>query len=141
MKETTRLENEEHERPWDRKQKEHGFEIDQLKERARLEYEEMVKEQGMKQEREISQLKETTRLEKEEQERQWERKQKEYEFEIGQLKERARLEYAEMEKLRKDNEQLKRLGEEERLKWKGKWSQELEQHNNMGCVASPQGEM
>jgi len=52
------------------------------------------------------------------------RKQKEHEFEIDQLKERARLEYAEMEKLRKDNELLKRLVEEERLKWKGKWSQE-----------------
>ena len=43
-----------------------------------------------------------------------------------------------MEKLLKDDEQLKRLGEEERLKWKGKWSQEVEQHNNMGCVTSPQ---
>ena len=93
------------------------------------------------QEREINRLRETTRLEKEEQERQWERKQKEHEFEIDQLKKRARLEYAEMEKLWKDNEQLKRLREEERLKWKGKWSQEVEQHNNMGCVTSPQGVM
>ena len=33
------------------------------------------------------------------------------------------LEYAEMEKLRKDNEQLKRLREAERLKWERKWSQ------------------
>ena len=46
-----------------------------------------------------------------------------------------------MEKLWKDNEQLKRLGEEERLEWKRKWSQEVEQHNNMGCVTSPQGVM
>ena len=46
-----------------------------------------------------------------------------------------------MEKLRKDNEQLKRLREEERLKWEGKWSQEVEQHNNVGCVKSPQGVM
>ena len=58
-----------------------------------MEYEEIVKEQRMKQEREINQLKETTRLEKEEQERQWDRKQKEHEFEIEQLKEKARLEY------------------------------------------------
>ena len=67
--------------------------------------------------------------------------QKEYEFEIDQIKKRARLEYAEIEKLRKDNEQLKRLGEEERLKWKGKWSQEVGQHNNVGGVTSPQGGM
>ena len=46
-----------------------------------------------------------------------------------------------MEKLRKENEQLKRLGEEERLEWKRKWSQEVEQHNIMGCVTSPQGVM
>ena len=46
-----------------------------------------------------------------------------------------------MEKLRKDNEQLKRLREEERLKWKRKWSQEVGQHNNVGCVPSPQGGM
>ena len=38
---------------------------------------------------------------------------KKNEFETDQLKERARLEYTEMEKLRKDNEQLKRLREEE----------------------------
>ena len=48
----------------------------------------------------------------------------ENEFEIDQLKKRARWEYTEMEKLRKDNEQLKRLREEERLEWKRKWSQE-----------------
>ena len=65
------------------------------------------------QEREINRLRETTRLEKEEQERRWNRKQKENELETDQLKERARLEYTEMEKLRKDNEQLKRLREEE----------------------------
>ena len=81
------------------------------------------------------------RLENEEHERWWSRKQKQYEFEIGQLMESAKLESTEMEKLRKDNEQLKRLGEEERLKWEGKWSQEVEQHNNMGCVTSPQGVM
>ena len=85
--------------------------------------ERVVKEQRMKQEREINQLKETMRLEKEEQERRWSRKQKQYEFEIDQLKERAKLESTEMEKLWKDNEQLKRLGEEERLEWKRKWSQ------------------
>ena len=49
-----RLEKEEQERLWAKKQK----------------------EQGMKQEREISQLKETMRLENEEQERQWDKKQK-----------------------------------------------------------------
>ena len=65
-----RLEKEDQERQWDRKQKEHGFEIEQLKEKARLEYEEIVEEQRMKQEKEISQLKETMRLEKEEQDRQ-----------------------------------------------------------------------
>ena len=41
LKETMRLENEEHERQWDKKQK----------------------EQGMKQEKEINKLKEATRLE------------------------------------------------------------------------------
>ena len=46
------------------------------------------------------------------------------EFEINQLKERAKLESTEMEKIRKDNEQLRGLREEERLKWEGKWSQE-----------------
>ena len=66
LRETMGLEKEEQDRQWERKQKEHEFEVDQLKERARLEYVEMVKEQGMKQEREINQLKETTRLEKEE---------------------------------------------------------------------------
>ena len=34
------------------------------------------------------------------------------------------MESTEMENLRKDNEQLKGLREEERLKWEGKWSQE-----------------
>ena len=37
----------------------------------------------------------------------------ENEFETDQLKKRAKLESTEMEKLRKDNEQLKRLGKEE----------------------------
>ncbi len=106
-----------------------------------MEYAEIVKEQRTKQEKDINQLKETMRLENEEHERRWDRKQKENEFETDQLKKRARWEYTEMEKLRKDNEQLKRLGEEERLKWKRKWSQEVEQHNNMGCVTSPQGVM
>ena len=119
MKETRRWEKEEQERQWDKKQK----------------------ERGMKQEKEINKMKETMRLENEEHERRWDRKQKENEFEVDQLKERAKLEYAEVEKLRKDNEQLKRLGEEERLKWKGKWSQEVEQHNHVGCVTSPQGGM
>ena len=40
-----------------------------------------------------------------------------------------------MEKLRRENEQLKKLREEERLKR----SQEIEQHNDRGCVTSPQG--
>ena len=57
--------------------------------------------------------KETMRLEKEEREEQWERKQKQYEFEINQLEEMAKMESTEMEKLRKDNEQLKGLREEE----------------------------
>ena len=66
-----------------------------------MEYEEIVKEQRMKQEREISQLKETTRLENEEQERQWDKKQKEQgmkqEREINQLREMMRLEKEEQE--------------------------------------------
>uniref|UniRef100_A0A8C4NG29 Uncharacterized protein n=1 Tax=Eptatretus burgeri TaxID=7764 RepID=A0A8C4NG29_EPTBU len=136
LKEVTRLEKEEHERLWERKQK--GQE--QLKEKASLEYAEMLEEQRMKQEREINKLKETTTLENEEHDRR-DRKQKENEFETDQLKERARLEYTEMEKLRKDNEQLKSFREEERLKWEGKWSQEVEQHNNMGCLTSPRGVM
>ena len=88
-----------------------------------LKYAEIVKERRMKQEKEIGQLKETMRLENEEHERRWGRKQKQYEFEINQLEERAKLESTEMEKLRKDNEQLRGLREEERLKWEGKWSQ------------------
>ena len=67
------------------KKKEHEFEVDQLKEKARLEYEEIEKEQRTKQEKELSQLKETMRLETEKHEEQWERKQKLYEFEINQL--------------------------------------------------------
>ena len=63
----------------------------------------------MRQEKEIGQLKETMRLENEKHEEQWERKQKRYEFEINQLEERAKLESTEMEKLRKENEQLKKL--------------------------------
>ena len=42
-----------------------------------------------------------------------------------------------MEKLRKVNEELKKFGEEERLKR----SQEVEQHNEVGCVTAPQGIM
>ena len=109
------------------------------KRKSKVEVREIMKERRMKQEKEINQLKETTRLENEEHERRWDRK--ENEFETDQLKKRARLEYTEMEKLRKDNEQLKRLGEKERLKWEGKWSQEVEPHNNVGCVISPQGVM
>ena len=41
-----------------------------------MEYAEIVKEQGMKQEKEIDQLRETMRLENEEHERRWDRKQK-----------------------------------------------------------------
>ena len=81
-----------------------------------------MKEQRMKQENEIGQLKETMKLEKEKHEEQGERKQKLYEFEINQLEERAKLESTEMEKLQKDNEWLRGLREEERLKWEGKWS-------------------
>ena len=77
------------------------------------------------------------RLETEKHEEQWERRQRLYEFEINQLEERARLESTEMEKLRKENEQLKKLREDERLKR----SQEVEQHNNKGCVVAPQGVM
>ena len=84
-----------------------------------MKYAEIVKERRMKQEKEINELKETTRLENQEHERRWDRK--ENEFEIDQRKERAKLESTEIEKLRKDNEQLKRLREEERLKWKIKW--------------------
>ena len=82
-------------------------------------------------------MKETMKLEKEKHEEQGERKQKLYEFEINQLEEKAKLESTEMEKLRKENEQLKKLREEERLKR----SQEVEQHNNVGRVISPQGVM
>ena len=72
------------------------------------------------------------RLETVKHEEQGERKQKLHEFEINQLKERAKFESTEKEKLRKENEQLKKLREEERLKR----SQEVEQHNNRGCVTS-----
>ena len=41
------MEKEEQERQGERKQKDYEFEIDKLRERARLEYAEMVKEQGM----------------------------------------------------------------------------------------------
>ena len=44
LKETTRLQNEEQERQWNRKQKEYEFETEQQKEKARLEYEEIVTE-------------------------------------------------------------------------------------------------
>ena len=68
-----------------------------------MEYEEIVKEQRMKQEREISQLKETTILENEEQERQWDKKQKEQgmkqEGEINKLKETTRFKKEEQERL------------------------------------------
>ena len=50
---------------------------------------------------------------------------------------RAKFESTEMEKLRKDNEELKKFGEKERLKR----SQEVEQHNNVGRVIAPQGVM
>ena len=43
LKGAMRLDKEEQGRQWDRKQKEHEFEVDQLKERARLEYTEMEK--------------------------------------------------------------------------------------------------
>ena len=46
-----------------------------------------------------------------------------------------------MEKLRRENERLMGLREEERLQWEGKWSQEVEQHNNWGRVISPRGAM
>uniref|UniRef100_UPI00358E57F7 trichohyalin-like n=1 Tax=Myxine glutinosa TaxID=7769 RepID=UPI00358E57F7 len=155
LRETTRLENEEQKRRWDTKQKEYEFEIDQLKRnytvqieqaeakaRSKNEMDERVmKEQRMKQEKEINQLRETTRLENEAQEGRWHKKQEEYESEIDQLKEKARVESAEMERLRKGNEQLKRLREEERLNWERKWSQEVGQHNNVGCVTSSQGGM
>ena len=66
------------------------------------------------------------RLNHEEHERRWGRKQKQYEFEINQLKERAGFESTEMEKLRKENERLKK-------------TQEVEQHNKVGRVMAPQG--
>ena len=74
------------------------MQIEQLEAKARLKnemQERVVKEQQMKQEREINQLREKMRLEKEEHERQWERKQKEGQ---EQLKEKARLKYAEIVK-------------------------------------------
>ena len=117
MKKTTKLEKERQERKQGR----------------------VVREQRMKHRKEMSQLKETMRLENEEQERWWNRKQKQNEFEINELKERAKLASTEMEKLRKDNERLMGLGEEERFQWEGKWSQEVEQDNNVGHVTSPQG--
>ena len=72
------------------------------------------------------------RLETEKHEEQWERRQRLYEFEINQLEERAKFESTEMGKLRKDNQELKNLREEERLKR----SQEVEKRNNVGCVTS-----
>ena len=67
-----------------------------------------------------------------------ERKNKKlYEFEINQFEEKAKLASTEIEKLRKENEQLKKFREEERLKRK----QEVEQRSKVGCVTSPQGAM
>ena len=65
-------------------------------------------------------MRQTTKLENEEQERLWDRKQKQNEVEINELKERVKLKSREMEKLRKDNERLMGLREEERLQWEGK---------------------
>ena len=48
--------------------RDHTEQIEQLEAKARLEYEEMVKEQRMKQEKENSQLKEATILENEDRE-------------------------------------------------------------------------
>uniref|UniRef100_A0A8C4NFS6 Uncharacterized protein n=1 Tax=Eptatretus burgeri TaxID=7764 RepID=A0A8C4NFS6_EPTBU len=108
---------------------------EQLKNKARLKYAEIMKEQQTKQEKEQSQLKETMRLEAEKHEEQWERKQKLYEFEINQLEGRAKFESTEIEKLREENEELRKFREEERLKRR----QEVEQYNNVGRVTSPQG--
>ena len=63
------------------------------------------------------------------------RNQKLHEFEINQFKEKAKFESTEMEKLRKENEQLKKFQEDERLRR----SQEVEQRSKVGCVTSPQG--
>ena len=65
-------------------------------------------------------------MEREEREEQWERKQKLYELEINQFEEKAKLASTEIEKLRREEERLKR-------------SREVEQHNNVGRVTSPQG--
>ena len=74
----------------------HTGQIKQLKEKARLQYEEIVKEQRMKQEKEIGQLKETMRLENEEHEGQGVKEIKKERQK--QLKKKARLKYAEIVK-------------------------------------------
>ena len=48
-----------------------NLKLNDKRKKNRLEYEERVKEQGMKQEGEIRRLKDTTRLEREEREEQW----------------------------------------------------------------------
>ncbi len=69
---------------------------ERLKEKARLKYAEIMKEQRTKQQKELGQLKETKRLNHEEHERRWGRKQKQYEFEINELTERVKLKSREM---------------------------------------------
>jgi len=56
------------------------------------------------------------RLENEEQERLWDRKQKQNEFEINELQEKVKFASTEMEKLRRENERLMGLREEEHQK-------------------------
>ena len=72
-----------------------------MEEKARLEYEEIEKEQRMKHKKEINQIKKTTRLEKEGQERKQGRVVREqrmkHKKEISQLKETMRLENKEHE--------------------------------------------
>ena len=68
MKETMRLENEEHERRWDKKHKENEVEVNQLKERAKFESTEMEKlrkeNEQLKKLREEERLKRSQEIEK-----------------------------------------------------------------------------
>ena len=48
---------------------------------------------------------------------------------INELKEKAKLASTEMEKLRRENERLMGLREEERLQWEGQWNQKETETN------------
>ena len=89
----------------------------------------------------MSQLKETMRLENEEQERLWDKKQKQNEFEINELQEKVKFASTVMEKLRRENERLMGLREEERLQWEGEWNQKETEANRCAETREMEGEL